>query len=705
MNVHAALACVLAFLATGTCGGASATNAFELGEVLAHNETGMSFDINAKVSLVYETTYASFAVEDSTGQLFLTNLKPPNEISLRPGDMIRASGTTAADGWGGISAICDRIDVLAHGPPPLPSEIPPEQLMNGNNDFKLTWLRGTVKDAFRDEIDPLWGFLVLNQGMRTIFVALTLHENESPDMNRYVGTEVEVEGMCIPVSPGYRRQIGRIFITSGLKTIRILREATTDPFSVPELGDMNSLSPADIAALGRRRTKGHVIAAWHGGNLLLRTPDRRHVRVELAKSLSPRYGDFVEVVGFPETDLYRINLTRGIWRKVDGPAMAEDKIQTPSAKSLLTGENGSRHVRNYFYGRTVRLNGSVRSLPNVNGGDGRIFLESGGSSILVDASACPDVLRGLVPECKVEVTGTCIMEMENWRPNAMFPHIREVMVVVRKADDIKVLQRPSWWTPRRLLAIIGTLLLALLAVLIWNASLHKLAERRGRDLLEEQLGNVKSRLKVIERTRIAVELHDALAQSLTGASMEIETAKRRADGLPSEIGHHLDMAIRTLKSCRDELRNCLWDLRNQALEETNLDTAIGLTLMPHVNDTKLSVRFNVPRSRLSDDMTHALLRIIRELVINALRHGRASMVRIAGSMEEDRVLFSVTDNGCGFSPDTCPGVLQGHFGLQGIRERVEKYKGSMTVESVPGKGTKITIVLRAPNPDEKRDES
>ena len=235
--------------------------------------------------------------------------------------------------------------------------------------------------------------------------------------------------------------------------------------------------------------------------------------------------------------------------------------------------------------------------------------------------------------------------------------------------------------------------------------MHKLAERRGRDLLEEQLGNVKSRLKVIERTRIAVELHDALAQSLTGASMEIETAKRRADGLPSEIGHHLDMAIRTLKSCRDELRNCLWDLRNQALEETNLDTAIGLTLMPHVNDTKLSVRFNVPRSRLSDDMTHALLRIIRELVINALRHGRASMVRIAGSMEEDRVLFSVTDNGCGFSPDTCPGVLQGHFGLQGIRERVEKYKGSMTVESVPGKGTKITIVLRAPNPDEKRDES
>ena len=52
MNVHSALACVLAFLATGTCGGASATNAFELGEVLAHNETGMSFDINAKVSLV-----------------------------------------------------------------------------------------------------------------------------------------------------------------------------------------------------------------------------------------------------------------------------------------------------------------------------------------------------------------------------------------------------------------------------------------------------------------------------------------------------------------------------------------------------------------------------------------------------------------------------------------------------------------------------
>ena len=703
MKIHAKLVCILTFLATGTFGDVVVTNVLELGKAIAHGEKALMFDITAKVSLVYETNCSSFAVEDSTGQLFLTNLKPPHQVSLRPGDMIRASGSIASDVWGGVGARCDKIDVLVHGTPPLPAEIMPDKLLDGTNDFKLTWLRGTVKDAFRDEIDPLWGFLVLNQGGRTIFVALTLDESNLPDMDRYVGTEVEVEGMCIPVSPGYRRQIGRIFITSGQSTIRILREATADPFSVPELGDMNSMSPADIAALGRRRAQGHVIAVWHGDNLLLKTSNKRFVRVELAQNQPPRYGDFVEVVGFHETDLYRINLTRGIWRKLNGPGMTNDLVQVLSPESLITEKDGRRHVKNYFYGRTVRLKGTVRNLPTIGRGEGRILLESGGFSILVDASTHPGVLEKLVPECKVEVTGTCIMEMENWRPNAMFPHIREIMVVVRTPDDVKILQRPSWWTPRRLLVLVGTLLFALLAVLIWNASLHKLAEKRGRDLLNEQLGNVKSSLKVIERTRIAVELHDSLAQSLTGASMEIETAKRRAGDLPSEIGTHLDMALRTLKSCRDELRNCLWDLRNQALEEADMDTAIRLTLAPHVNNAKLSIRFNVPRARLSDDTTHALLRIIRELVINAMRHGKASMVRIAGSMEEDRVLFSVADNGCGFSPETSPGVLQGHFGLQGIRERIEKFKGSINVESVPCAGTKVTVVLRVPNPDEKRE--
>ena len=170
---------------------------------------------------------------------------------------------------------------------------------------------------------------------------------------------------------------------------------------------------------------------------------------------------------------------------------------------------------------------------------------------------------------------------------------------------------------------------------------------------------------------------------------------------PPEATSHFTRAVRTLGSCRTELRNCLWDLRNQALEENDMDNAIRLTLSPAIGKTDLRIRFSVPRSSLTDNTAHAILRIIRELATNAVRHGRATTIWIAGSIEGDTMMFSVRDNGIGFNPHDAPGVLQGHFGLQGIRERVASFEGSMTVESKTGHGAKVTISIEAARDEDK----
>ena len=266
----------------------------------------------------------------------------------------------------------------------------------------------------------------------------------------------------------------------------------------------------------------------------------------------------------------------------------------------------------------------------------------------------------------------------------------------RTPDDIRILERPSWWTAGRLAAAVFVLFGGLAAIVLWNLSLQVLVVRRARQLFKADLQRATSELRVKDRTRLAVELHDALSQSLTGVSMEVEAAIRHGTENPGNLMRHISVADKILKSCRNELRNSLWDLRNDALEERNLDEAIRRTLLPHVRDIALKVRFNVPRSLLTDNATHEILRIIRELAVNGISHGKATSIQVAGSIDGENLLFSVRDNGTGFDPDDAPGVSKGHFGLEGVRERLRQLKGKLSFEPAAGGGMKATVTIPLP---------
>ena len=86
---------------------------------------------------------------------------------------------------------------------------------------------------------------------------------------------------------------------------------------------------------------------------------------------------------------------------------------------------------------------------------------------------------------------------------------------------------------------------------------------------------------------------------------------------------------------------------------------------------------------------------------SSCRFYRKSSSHENGSIEDGKLLFSVKDNGCGFDPDDCPGILQGHFGLEGIRERAGLLAGNLELESAPGAGTKATVSIVLPTADTK----
>ena len=117
------------------------------------------------------------------------------------------------------------------------------------------------------------------------------------------------------------------------------------------------------------------------------------------------------------------------------------------------------------------------------------------------------------------------------------------------------------------------------------------------------------------------------------------------------------------------------------------------TLAPVAAGTTVHVNFAVPRGRMDETTAHAILCIIRELVSNAVRHGGAQIVHVNGEMRNDAISISVADNGCGFDPAAAPGAAEGHFGVEGVRERIKRLNGSFSIASSPGKGCKATATI------------
>ncbi len=548
-------------------------------------------------------------------------------------------------------------------------------------------------EVFLDEIDPR--FFYVSLGERGDFCYLDLSTNVISEAGIHALRDAEIRIVGI-VSPNYstsRRSLGRTIHVDSPKNITVLSPAPDDPFDVPDIAVESPDAAADTLKAGRRRARGTVIAVRANRRFLIRE-DRGWTRnVKLSKGPTPACGTSVEVVGVPVTDFYRINLTDADWRPcADAPFPDEPPIDmTP--EELLTDRSGNLEYKSRLHGSVLRVTGTVVDKPMIGDLQKVFLIRNGAFTLPIDMTSAENALGRMAIGSKVAVTGICDVETETWRPFGGFPHTTGIVLVPRSDGDVAVLAAPPWWTPARLLVLIAALFLALVAILVWNKALRRLADRRGDELAEERLSSLSSQLRVEERTSLAVELHDSLSQTLTGAAMEIRAAERLGGDASPDVLAHLTTAGKALQSCRDDLRNCLWDLRSRALEDADMTAAIRTTLEPHVSDSRLSVRFNVPRASLSDSTAHAILCSVRELVLNAIRHGDAKTVRVAGCVDGDRILYSVADDGCGFDPDDCPGVTQGHFGLQGIRERIRKSHGRLVIESAPGRGAKATITL------------
>jgi len=666
---------------------------------VAEAEIGVPFRIVGTLTgfLISQTNLPSqLFFHDDSGTTVLSNNLQPAPRNIRPGDLVEASGVVSTKGRG-IYAKLHALEFVRHQQPEHVRDVTIADLVSGRHDGRLVSTRGVVTGVFPDEIEPSYSYAILTDGPCALYAPIHIQSHRMKNADDLLGANVELTGWCCNSAlTGAREHLGCCF-TSAPDGIRIIHKPPYDPFDAPELDDCRRRAPAEICAIGPRRMSGEVLAAWRRNRFLLKCADGRLSCICTVKPELPPFGATVEVVGIPETDLYHINMSAARWRKLaDPPASAPRAPRPVDARDILQMQNGRPSYNTGLHGQAICIDGIVRIVPQPEDPDGQLYVESNGMLVAADFSTVTQALPPLRPGCRVAVSGTCVFESENWRPNAIFPTIKKAVIVGRTPSDLRLVSNPPWWTPLRLLVVIVAMSTCIVAVVFWNRILNRRIEQRSRELLDEQIAHVSSDLKTMERTRLAIELHDSLSQNLTGVALQLQPSKEIILQDAEAASVHLEAADRALLSCREELRNCLRDLRSEALETADIDQAIRLTLSPHVSGTAVSIRFNVPRERISDSTLHAVLRIIRELVLNAIRHGHATSVRIAGAIEDDSLLFSVSDNGCGFNPCDRPGPREGHFGLEGIRERINSFNGKFKMDSKPGFGTKMTITLLLP---------
>ena len=197
-----------------------------------------------------------------------------------------------------------------------------------------------------------------------------------------------------------------------------------------------------------------------------------------------------------------------------------------------------------------------------------------------------------------------------------------------------------------------------------------------------------------ERNRMAREMHDTLAQGLTGIVIQLQAAERvEASDVTSERAAVRQARI-LAEQCLDEARLWVKAIRPRPLEQRTLPEALKVLLeqMTHGLPIRANVTVAGGEFDLPDQIEANLLRIGQEALTNALRHATPQKLDITVAYESGTVSLRVQDDGCGFDAVSSTDPTNS-FGLAGMRERAAQMKGKLSLTSAPGQGTIVEAIV------------
>jgi signal transduction histidine kinase len=235
----------------------------------------------------------------------------------------------------------------------------------------------------------------------------------------------------------------------------------------------------------------------------------------------------------------------------------------------------------------------------------------------------------------------------------------------------------TWWFVSLCLALLG---LASLAAYRWRVRSLQL---RFRAVLEE-------------RGRLAREMHDTVIQGCTSVSALLEaiaSLERENQALREEL---LDFARTQVRTTIDEARQAVWNLRHrdEPLEDLSQSAAAIAEHTRREYGIAVESRSEGPLFPIPRSIAHEILMVIREGVFNAVLHGKPARIEIEIVYGRDELQVRVKDDGAGFDPAAVARDGRAHYGIEGMRERVERLNGKIEWTSHAGQGTEVRFRIR-----------
>jgi signal transduction histidine kinase len=649
-----------------------------------------------------------------------------------------------AEGFGGFSddvrpgervVVDGRIDPGSHGPriiatsivprgrEPLPAPLSAESsgVFRGAGAAVRTMLEGIVQIVRSDK--GVRSFALDVDGRRV--TVRSAHPPAPGVDDLMVDARVRVTGIAGSIRNTRGQLLGPVLLINGFDDVERIAAPPSSAFESP------FVPLPEIARFGSPSLDGHrfqtegVVTRANATRYLFIQDGGVGIRVETGDKEVYRPGDRVRVAGFVDTGRQLRGMTAAVTRRVGREPPPEPTATTPAA--IVSGSNRPQigpptEPAPDFAGHLVSLTATLADAGPTRDG-GVLQLTSGGmvleATLLRDAYA---TAATFAPGSEIALTGVVQYEVarthEELFDGRLNPFERFTLIV-HDADDVRLIRAPPWWTPMRLSAALAGAMVVLAAALAWAWSLRRQVAGQAAAIAKEMRARreaaVEFQATLRERTRLAANLHDTLLQSMAGIGFQLEACqmslRRSGAWTGDDATEHLDVARRMVDHAVDDVRGSVWALRSAAVQGQSLTEALKALIGRVGAGHRVAIRLRTRGTafELPNFVTGNLMLIVQEAVFNALRHATPDTITVdvAFDTESRAVELTVQDDGRGFVLGGQQGPDEGHFGLQGMRERAERLGGQFGVESAPGSGTTVRCLIRCRDydPEMERDDA